>query len=131
MPIVVFQEIIDLVIMIAVIGFIFKDYAKIRDVKEDYDPLDDFKNKKSIFWDGFKNAVIVTAPAIALHELGHKVAALSFGLEATFHAAYTWLGIGLALKLIGSPFLFFVPGFVTQLLLSTLFGKINLIGSGF
>jgi len=39
--------------------------------------------------------------------------ALSFGLEATFHAAYTWLGIGLILKLINFPFLFFVPGFVS------------------
>jgi len=98
--------------MIAVIGFIFKDYVKIKSTKT-YEPLDEFRNKKRFIPDGFRNAVIVTAPAIALHELGHKVAALSFGLEATFHAAYTWLGIGLVLKLLGSPFLFFVPGFVS------------------
>ena len=111
MPIITLQEIIDLVIMVAALGFIFKDYMNVRST-EDYEPLDEFK-KKSFFSSGFKNAVIVTAPAIALHEAAHKIAALSFGLDATFHAAYTWLGIGLILKLIGAPFLFFVPGFVS------------------
>ena len=112
MPLFVFQELIDLVIMIGVIGFIFKDMLPVRDIKN-YEPLDEFKNKKSFLGEGFKNAVIVTAPAIALHELGHKLSAISFGLEATFHAAYTWLGIGLLLKLFNAPFLFFVPGFVS------------------
>ncbi|MAG15503.1 hypothetical protein CMO88_00410 [Candidatus Woesearchaeota archaeon] len=112
MAFIVVQEIIDLVIMIGAIGFIFKDYMNVKDTRN-YEPLDEFKGKKNFFGEGFKNAVIVTAPAIALHELGHKLAGLSFGLDATFHAAYTWLGIGVLLKIIGSPFLFFVPGFVS------------------
>jgi len=112
MAFVVFQEIIDLVIMIGVIGFIFKDYMNVRDTRN-YEPLDEFKRKKSFFSEGFKNAIIVAGSAIALHELGHKMVALSFGLEATFHAAYMWLGIGALLKLIGAPFLFFVPGYVS------------------
>lgn len=110
MPLVTIQEIVDLVIMIAAVAFIFKDYVNIP--SRDYEPLDEIK-KKSFLSDNFKNAIIITAPAVALHELGHKIAAISFGLEATFHAAYTWLGIGVLLKLFHAPFLFFVPGFVT------------------
>ena len=113
MPLIVFQEIIDMVIMIGVIGFIFRDVLQTRVGVADYEPLKDFRKKTSFFSEGFKNAVIVAAPAIALHELGHKISALSFGLEATFHAAYMWLGIGLLLKVIGAPFIFFVPGFVS------------------
>lgn len=105
------QEIIDLVIMVGVVGFIFKDMLPTR-VADDYDPLTAFK-KRSFFSEGFKNAIIVTAPAIALHEFGHKISAIAFGLEATFHASYMWLGIGVFLKLVGAPFLFFVPGFVS------------------
>ncbi len=111
MAVVSLQELFDLAIMIAVIGYIFKDLLPVRDATN-YDPLLALR-KKGFFSEGFKNALIVAAPAIALHEIGHKVAAMSFGLQATFHAAYTWLGIGLLLKVIGAPFLFFVPGFVS------------------
>ncbi len=105
------QEIFDLVIMIAVIGYIFKDLLPARDARS-YEPLDALR-KRGFFSEGFKNALIVAAPAIAFHEIGHKIAAMSFGLQATFHAAYTWLGIGLLLKIINAPFLFFIPGFVS------------------
>src|SRR3989338_3098065 len=101
------QEIFDLAIMIAAIGYIFKDMLPVRDARS-HEPLDALR-KRVFFSEGFKNAIIVTAPAIALHELGHKVAAMSFGLHATFHASYAWLGIGMLLKLINAPFLFFVP----------------------
>jgi len=113
MPLVTFPEIIDLVIMIGVVGFIFKDVLRTKVSVGEYDPLKDFKKKTKFFSEGFKNAIIVTAPAIVLHELGHKISAISFGLEATFHASYMWLGIGALLKVIGAPFLFFVPGFVS------------------
>ena len=111
MAIVTLQELFDLAIMIAVIGYIFKDLLPVADARN-YEPLDSIR-KKRFFSEGFRNALIVAAPAIALHEIGHKIAAISFGLQATFHAAYTWLGIGLLLKIINAPFLFFVPGFVS------------------
>jgi Zn-dependent protease len=112
MALIILQEVIDLVVMIAAIGFIFKDYMNVPDTRN-YEPLDYFRRKTSFLGSGFKNAVMVAAPAIALHEAGHKIAALSFGLNATFHAAYTWLGIGVLLKLFNAPFLFFVPGYVS------------------
>ena len=111
MALVTFQELLDLVVMILAIGFIFKDSLNVAGVKN-HEPLDYLK-KKSFFGSGFKNGLIVAAPAIVLHEAAHKIAALSFGFEATFHAAYVWLGIGVVLKLLSFPFLFFIPGYVT------------------
>ncbi len=64
-------------------------------------------------WKAFKLACIVTAPALIVHELFHKFAALAFGLSAVFHAAYSWLIFGIVLKILNSPFLFFVPAYVS------------------
>ncbi len=113
MAIITLQEIIDLAVMILAIGFIFKDAFGVRISSKEYDPLEEYSGKRKLFSEGFKTAVMVTAPAIVLHEAGHKIAAMSFGLDATFHAAYTWLGIGMLLKLLSFPFIFFVPGFVS------------------
>jgi len=54
----------------------------------------------------------VVVPAIVLHEFGHKFVALALGYSATFHAAYTWLAIGVVLKLLSFPFIFVVPAYV-------------------
>ncbi len=101
------RELLDAVLMVAVIGFIFKDYFKIRRFNREGIPIENKQRFKP-----FLMAIAVTAPAIIIHELGHKLVAMSYGLQATFHAHYPGLGIGLALKLIGSPFLFFIPAFV-------------------
>ncbi len=111
MAILTIHEILDLVIMVAAVGFIFKNSFSIP--KSDYDPLEEFKHGKSFFDDGFRNAIIVAAPAVVLHEAGHKIVALMFGLTATFHAAYEWLAFGVVLKLFNAPFVFFVPGYVS------------------
>ena len=63
-------------------------------------------------WSAFRIAVIVTAPGLLFHELGHKFAALALGLTATFHAAYFWLAIGVVLRLMNFKWIFFVPAFV-------------------
>ena len=109
------REIFDLVVMIAAVGFIFKDYLRVRDAG-DHDPIDALRRGRfgmKFIVKGLKTAVILTAPAIVLHELGHKITAIAFGLEATFHASYLWLAIGVFLKLLKVPLLFFVPGYVT------------------
>jgi len=43
----------------------------------------------------------------------NKFVALGFGLSATFHASYFGLSLGVFLRLIHSPFIIFVPGFVS------------------
>lgn len=111
MAIITFQEIIDLVIMIGAIGFIFKDVLRVPSAN--YDPLKEFAHPNKIFSEGFRNGVIIAAPAVVLHEAGHKVVAMLLGYTTTFHASYIGLAIGIGLKLIGAPFLIFIPGYVS------------------
>jgi len=108
-------EILDMIIMIAVIGFIFMKAFKNPALPKYGEEIDRYlkKNRFGFEWHDFLYAAMVTAPAILLHELGHKIVALSFGLTATFHAAYTWLLIGVVLRLINFPFIFFVPAYVS------------------
>lgn len=106
-----FQEIIDIVIMSLAIGYIFHDiFGRAVHRREGYDPLT--HHKRGFDWDSFRFAVLVTAPAVILHEFGHKFVAMSFGFNATFHAAYFWLFVGIMLKLLNFGFVFFVPAYV-------------------
>ena len=93
------RELFDIIVMVAAVGFIFMDLF--RRLNTGFD-----KN-------AFLFACMVTAPAIIFHELAHKLVAVSFGFQATFHAAYIWLMIGVALKLLRFGFIFFVPGYVS------------------
>ncbi|MCP3684900.1 MAG: hypothetical protein GY861_19740 [bacterium] len=107
MAIISVAEIIDLVIMVVALGYIFSGIFR---VPQTGDPLEHFRRSK---FSDIKLAILATAPAIVLHEAGHKIVAMSLGLDAVFHAHYLGLGIGIVLRLIASPFLIFVPGFVT------------------
>ena len=88
------REFVDVLIMTGVVGFIFKDLFKQVDRP-------------------FLFSCLVTAPALILHELAHKFIALGFGLQATFHAAYFWLVLGIIMKLANFGFIFFVPAYVS------------------
>ncbi len=114
------QELFDIVVMSLVIGFIFKDFVRPRSWYHDaLNPDALLKNvtpglgarlgSLSSFW----YAVLLVAPSIILHEFGHKLTAMAFGLDATFHAAYSWLAIGVILKLVMPGFIFFVPAYVS------------------
>ncbi|MBN1645141.1 M50 family metallopeptidase [Candidatus Woesearchaeota archaeon] len=97
------QEITDIILMSIAVGYILMGIFSFRKNK----------SKKLFDWQAFKFSVIVTAPALILHELGHKFVAMAYGLQPTFHAAYAWLGIGIALKLLRTGFIFFVPAYVS------------------
>ncbi|HLD42522.1 MAG TPA: site-2 protease family protein [Candidatus Nanoarchaeia archaeon] len=100
-------EILDMAIMIAFVGFIFKDAFPRQRVD---DPIAYYTNaSRSDFW----FAVMAVAPAIILHEFGHKLIAVAFGLQASFNAAYGWLILGTLLKLMNFGFIFFVPAYVS------------------
>ena len=105
-----FGELFDMVVMTLVVGYIFSGLFK-KPVEEDYDPLKQLK--QGFFSDDFKFAVLVAAPAIIFHELGHKSVALSFGLEAQFQAAYFFLMLALLMKLMNFGFIFIVPAYVS------------------
>lgn len=105
-----FQEIVDFIIMAAVLGYIFKDFFRALSVNYRKDPVKYFKTKGR---SDFFNAVLLTVPAIVFHELAHKFVAIAFGLKAVFNAAYGFLLLGLILKIIKFPFIFFVPAYVS------------------
>jgi len=101
-------EFFDACVMSAALGFIFSDLA--RRFRPHKDPLYELQTNRL---EDFKFALYATVPAVLMHELGHKFVALGFGMQATFHAAYVWLAIGMMLRLINFPFIFFVPAFVS------------------
>lgn len=98
-------EIIDIVIMTAVVGYIFMIF--IRKPTPEY-----YMGEKKFDWESFKIACWITGPALILHELAHKFVALGYGYHATFHAAYVFLALGVILRLMRSRFIFFIPGYV-------------------
>jgi len=99
-------------------GYIFQEYFKPYHKpheNEKYDPLATFKKaSKYKITNSIKYSILAVAPAIVLHELAHKFVGLAFGVPSTFYASYGFLILGIVLKLVGSPFLFFVPGFVSH-----------------
>ncbi len=95
------RELFDIVVMTVAVGYIFMDMFRARFLRAGFD------------WRTLGFACLVTAPALIAHELAHKFTAILTGLQATFHAAYVWLAIGVGLKLIHAPFIFFIPGYVS------------------
>ncbi|MEM4755571.1 MAG: M50 family metallopeptidase [Candidatus Woesearchaeota archaeon] len=108
-----FLEVIDALLMTFLVGFIFSGFFKKEPQTREEVYASYEKPRSWIDWDALLFAAMITAPAILLHELGHKIAALGFGMVATFHAAYLWLFLGVVLKLLQFPFIFFVPAYVS------------------
>jgi len=107
--IVTFQELFDIVFMTVMLGLIFMYFF--RGIRAKDALIAQYQSGFNM--DEFKFSLMVIAPAIVLHELAHKFVALLFGMQATFHAAYLWLFIGLVLSMMRFKFLFFIPGFVS------------------
>lgn len=104
-------EIFRIIVMTLALGYIFSGFVPIKKTKN---ILDYYKKSRfSIDWEEIKFAMIATGPAVVLHELGHKFTALAMGYNAEFFTSYLGIGIGITLKLIGSPFVIFVPGYVS------------------
>jgi len=120
------SELIDIIMMTLAVGFIFKDIIpknvlhqmQSRKAAVAYDPVEYYQNrtvgiKKYIgTWQEWKWAIAAVAPGIVLHEFGHKFVAMAFGLSATFNADYTFLALGVILKLVNFPFLIIVPAYI-------------------
>ena len=111
------SEIIDLILMILAIGYIFSTFIK-REPTEGYDPLTYYK--KNTFFEDLKYGIIIAAPAIVLHELAHKFVAMAFGAIAILHAPLSLYIIVIVMRLLNFPLLFFVGGYVEHTLLPPL-----------
>lgn len=100
-------EIIYLIIVTAVIGFIFTGYVHIRP-KTVYNIM----HPNRIDLRDFYFATLVAAPGIILHELAHKLVAIFLGYPAEFQIFTFGLVLAIFLKLISSPLLIIAPGYV-------------------
>lgn len=100
------QELFDITVITLAVGFIFKDFFK---------GAYSTSGERGFQWNDFWFAVAITAPAIVLHEVGHKIAALFFGMNPVLHASYGFLALGIILKMINFGFIFFVPGYVSHI----------------
>ena len=107
------RELLDIVIMTLVAGFIFMDAFRKPVATDPLVQLQDTWIKRFFYAAG------VVAPPIILHELGHKLIAVSYGLTATFKAAYGWLLAGVLIKLINFPFFVMVPAYVSVIGIAT------------
>ncbi len=101
-------EIIYLLVLTFVIGYIFSGYIKRPATETDVLNYDSYFN-----WEDIKIATIVAAPAVILHELAHKLVANIFGLEAVLKIFWEGLGLAIFLKVINSPFLIIAPAYVS------------------
>ena len=75
-------EIFSIIFLTIAIGYIFSGYIRIPGLYSRW-----------FNWESIKFAMFVTAPAIILHELGHKFVGLTFGYESMF--SIWWFGLGL------------------------------------
>jgi Zn-dependent protease len=108
MAIITLWEIVQLLIMSVVVGYIFTGIFTYRP-RTIYEMMG--RGRRFHFKD-FQFAVLISAPAIVLHELAHKFVAIGFGFDATFKMFPLGLVIGVVLKAINSPFILIAPGFV-------------------
>lgn len=96
------SEFIDLFVMVLGVGYIFTGLLpfpqKLHEIPS--------RTKEFLY------STLIAAPAVVFHEAAHKIAAISFGLAATFHASYFGLGLGIILKAMNLG-IFFIPGYVT------------------
>ena len=106
--IITLKEILYFVVLTVAIGYIFTGLFSYK-IKTAYHLM----HPKRFDIRDFYFAVIVAAPAVILHELGHKFTAMYFGLSANFEVFWFGLALGVFLKLISSPFLIVAPGYVT------------------
>lgn len=104
-------EIVAIIGMALAVGYIFSGPRK-REVEiSTYDPIKHYS--KSPFIENLKNGIIMAAPAVVLHELAHKIVAVSFGATATIHAPFNLYVVVILMKLMNFPFLFFIGGYVS------------------
>jgi Zn-dependent protease len=99
------MELFRIGVIIVFLGYIFMD--GFRELSRQ-----GYRFHAGFDWKAFEFAALVTAPAVILHELFHKFSAMAFGMIAEFYAAYLWLFLGVALKLMGVGAIFFIPGYV-------------------
>ncbi len=126
-------EFIDFIFISICVGYLFSKYfSQFNVFKKPRDYVERYYFGRTFTWSDFFFSMCIVVPAIILHELGHKFAALAFGYQATFYSALSinkllhgasllqvifeptaiLLIIALIAVYLGGNFLFFVPAYV-------------------
>lgn len=113
MAIISINEIVDLIILVFALGYIFSGF--IRKPRSMLEAL----TQKRFNWDDLKYAAIIVSPAVIFHELAHKGVGLFFGFDSILQISSFGLGLGVFLRYLGSPIIFFVPAYVTSSVAAT------------
>jgi Zn-dependent protease len=92
------HELLNIAIMTVAVAFIFWRSLHLK--------------QHFTFWKGLGYATMIAAPAIILHEFGHKFVALGFGLSASFEIPWLWLALGVVLAIFNAPIVLFVPAYI-------------------
>ena len=120
MVIITSQEIIDLAILTLALGYIFSGFIqRPRDILDYLRPFPAF--------DDIKYAAMIVAPAVIVHEIAHKAVGLYLGFDSVLHISIWGLGIGVLLRFIRSPIIFFIPAFVTSAMAPAFPGQFALL----
>lgn len=98
-----------LIVLTVSLGYIFMDMVSMHRPKT----VEELYKQKIFNKQDFYFAMMDTAPAVVLHELGHKFVAIALGFQSNFHIWAFGLGVAVFLKLISSPFLIIAPGYVS------------------
>lgn len=101
------SELRDMVVLALAIGFVFEGMFRHPRLS----PLGIQVVEPA--WKPYALAAAAIVPGIILHELFHKFTAMAFGASAYFHTGYAFLVVAVVLKLIGSPFIFLAPAYVS------------------
>ncbi len=120
-------EIIQILIAALATGYIFTGLYPFKLSKKDV--LDSYI--KRFDWSELWFSCLVAAPAIILHEIGHKFVAIALGLNAHFEVFPMGLVIGIVLKLFGSGFILLAPGYVVIANASILQGMLTAFAGPF
>ncbi len=99
------DEIKYIIVLTLALGYIFSGFIK--------RPKSPFETYSAFNLNDIIYAALVAAPAVILHEFGHKFVAMAFGLDASFHVYWFGLGLGVILKLVNAPFLILAPAYVS------------------
>ena len=123
MALLTIYELLDMAVMSVLLGIIFQRFIP---RKEYGDPLLQIHPKFD--WKHIQYVSLIIAPAVILHEFGHKFVAMSFGADATFFASLSLnklinglpfldtpailMIVAVVMALSGSSFIFFIPAYV-------------------
>ncbi len=97
------DELIYIAVTVLALGYIFMDFFR--------RPSTEFYQYLKPGWREFKLSALAAIPSVVFHELGHKLVAMSFGGIAVYRV-HELLFLGVVLKAIGFPFIFFIPAYV-------------------